>query len=463
MLDLKILIVDDEPSLLESIRIGLELKDYAVSMASTGEEAIQRCQDIPFDVALLDMKMPRMSGLEVLKRLKETAPRLIVMMLTAHGSIEDAVEAVRLGAYDFLLKPSSPNAIDLRIQKAIEHRDLSVENLLLRSQLREKYKFDEIIGNSPAMQEVYALMERVCGTENTVLITGETGTGKELVARALHYNGPRADNRFYGLHCAAIPEELLESELFGHEKGAFTGAFSQKIGVFEAAKGGTLFLDEAGAMSQAAQVRLLRVLQEREFFRVGSTTPIRADVRLITATNRNLRQEVQEGRFRQDLYYRLNVFEIHVPSLRERLDDIPLLVNHFLHKYRQTPEHQAARMSGEAMRILERHDWPGNIRELESAIQRALALCRNGEILPKDRPSTVRETDRSVSETDDLVLFPGPLREARQAFEKRFIEHLLKQTEGNIAMASRKAGIAWQNFHQKLKKYHIDAKKFASG
>jgi len=463
MPDLKVLIVDDEPSLLESIRIGLDLKGYAVSMASSGEEAVRQCQETPFDVVLLDMKMPRMGGLDVLKRIKETSPRLIVMMLTAHGSIEDAVEAVRLGAYDFLLKPSSPNAIDLRIQKAVEHRDLSAENLLLRSQLREKYRFDEIVGNSPAMQEVYALMERVCGTESTVLITGETGTGKELVARALHYNGPRSDKRFYALHCAAIPEELLESELFGHEKGAFTSAFSQKIGVFEAAREGTLFLDEIGEMSQAAQVRLLRVLQEREFFRVGSTTPIKADVRLITATNRHLRREVQEGKFRQDLYYRLNVFEIHVPPLRERRDDIPLLIHHFLRKYRHLPTRETARISDEAMRILERHSWPGNIRELENALQRALSLCQNGEITPRDLPSSVRETDLSASETDDLITFPGPLREARQAFERRFIEHLLRQTQGNISMASRKAGIAYQNFHQKLKKYRIDAKKFASG
>ena len=459
MSDLKILIVDDEPSLIESIRIGLELKGYAVSLAASGAEALQACQTLSFDAALLDLRMPSMSGLEVLERLKEIAPRLIVIMLTAHGNIQDAVQAVRMGAYDFLLKPSSPEAIDLRVRKAIEHRDLSAENLLLRSQLREKYRFEEFVGNSPAMQEVYALMERVCNTENSVLITGETGTGKELVARAIHYNGARADRRFYALHCAAIPEGLLESEMFGHEKGAFTGAITQKIGVFEAAKEGTLFLDEIGEMTQAAQVRLLRVLQEREFFRLGSTTPIKTDVRLITATNRNLLKEIQEGRFRQDLYYRLNVIEILVPPLRERRDDIPLLVNHFLQKY-SLASRKPFRISGETLQRLIAHDWPGNIRELENTLRRAVTLCEDAVITPKDLPSAVRETAGRAEQTR----FPAvhlPLRVAREAFEKDYVEQLLRQTGGNISMAARRAGIAWQNFHQKIKKFGIDPKKLA--
>lgn len=457
MSDPKILIVDDEPSLLESIRIGLELKGYDVSMAASGEVALQLCQNLSFDAALLDLRMPSMSGLEVLGRLKEMAPRLIVIMLTAHGNIQDAVQAVRTGAYDFLLKPSSPDAIDLRIRKAIEHRDLSTENLLLRSQLREKYRFEEIVGDSPAMQEVYALMERVCNTENSVLITGETGTGKELVARAIHYNGSRADRRFYALHCAAIPEGLLESEMFGHEKGAFTGAVAQKIGVFEAAREGTLFLDEIGEMTQTAQVRLLRVLQEREFFRVGSTVPIKTDVRLITATNRNLLKEVQEGRFRQDLYYRLNVIEILVPPLRERKDDIPLLVNHFLQKY-SIESKRSFRVSEQALQMLLTHDWPGNIRELENTLRRAMTLCEDAVIIPRDLPSSVRETAGHISPSPAHSLHL-PLRAAREAFERDYVERLLRQTGGNISMAARRAGIAWQNFHLKVKKFGIDPKK----
>jgi two-component system response regulator PilR (NtrC family) len=457
----KILIVDDEPSLLGSMKIGLELMGYSVSMAAGGEEAVQSCTDLSFDAVLLDMKMPGMGGLEVLGRLREIAPRAVVLMLTAHGNIEDAVEAVRAGAYDFLLKPSSPDAIDLRVRKAIEHRDLSAENLLLRSQLREKYRFNEIVGNSTAMQEVYDLMERVCGTENAVLVTGETGTGKELVARAIHYNGPRAERRFYGLHCGAIPEGLLESEMFGHEKGAFTGAIAQKIGVFEAAREGTLFLDEIGEMSPVAQVRLLRVLQEREFFRVGSTTPIKADVRLITATNRNLRKEVQEGRFRQDLYYRLNVIEIQLPPLRKRRDDIPLLVRHFLQKYGLASS-RTFRVSEEALQILVAHDWPGNIRELENSLRRAVTLCQDSVITPKDLPSSVCETSLGAAPAA-FPLLHLPLRVAKEAFEQEYIERLLEQTGGNISMAARMAGIAWQNFHQKLKKYGIDAKKFSAG
>lgn len=460
MPDSRILIVDDEPSLLESIRIGLELKGYSVSMASSGEEALQLSHASTFDAALLDLRMPSMGGLEVLASLKEMSPNLIIIMLTAHGNIQDAVQAVRMGAFDFLLKPSSPDAIDLRIRKAIEHRDLFAENLLLRSQLRDKYRFEEIIGDSPPMQEVYALMERVCNTENSVLITGETGTGKELVARAIHYNGSRAAKRFYALHCAAIPEGLLESEMFGHEKGAFTGAVSQKIGVFEAAKEGTLFLDEIGEMTQTAQVRLLRVLQEREFFRVGSTIPIKTDVRLITATNRNLLKEVQDGRFRQDLYYRLNVIEVIVPPLRDRRDDIPLLVNHYLQRFGQESE-KSLKVSEQALHMLMAHPWPGNIRELENVLRRAVTLCERDTILPKDLPSVVRDAfTNPLHHQPDPSL--QPLREARQAFEKDYVERLLRQTGGNISQAARRAGIAWQNFHQKIKKFGIDPKKLGS-
>ncbi len=458
MSKLRVLIVDDELNLLESFKIGLELKDYDVSIAPGGREAIKKCEEVRFDVVLLDIRMPEMDGMETLRHLKQLRPDQVVIMLTAHGSLKSAVEAGRLGAHDYLEKPSTPEAVDLRIQKAIESRTLSEENRLLKSQLRDKYRFEGLIGNSPAMQDVYALMERITATESTVLITGGTGTGKELVARALHYNGPRSEQRFYALHCAAIPEELLESELFGHEKGAFTGAVSQKIGIFEAANGGTLFLDEVGEMSLAAQVRLLRVLQEKEFIPVGSTTSQKTDVRLIAATNRNLAHGVKEGRFREDLYYRLDVIEIPLPSLRERRDDISLLVKHFLQKYAR--ERDRMQISEEVIARLIRHDWPGNVRELENVIERAVALSTADLIEISDLPANLQqETVSALAGRESYAHLS--LQEARETFEQGYVKEVLTKTGGNITHASKIAGIAWQNFHQKLKKYSIDAKSFA--
>jgi DNA-binding NtrC family response regulator len=458
MADIRVLIVDDEPNLLESFKIGLELKGYDVTIASSGSEALENCGEARFDVVLLDIRMPEMDGLETLRRLKELDPDQVVIMLTAHGSLESAVEAGRLGAYDYLEKPSTPEAVDLRIQRAVERHTLSEENRMLKSELRERYRFEDIVGNSTAMQDVYDLMERIVPTETTVLITGDTGTGKELVARALHHSGPRADGRFYALHCAAIPEELLESELFGHEKGAFTGAVSQKIGIFEAANGGTLFLDEVGEMSLAAQVRLLRVLQEKEFIRVGATTPRKTDVRLIAATNRDLNERVAEGLFREDLYYRLNVIEIRLPSLRERRDDIPVLAGHFLEKYAAAEKGVAARISEDAMERLVRHDWPGNVRELENAIERAVALAPTDTIQVSDLPAALQEGTTSVGAGQTYAHLS--LQEARETLEQSYIVEVLTKTGGNITHASKMAGIAWQNFHQKLKKYGIDAKSF---
>ena len=453
-----ILIVDDEPNLLDSFRIGLELKGHTVSLASTGRKALDACGKQAFDVVLMDIRMPRMDGLEALKQLLQIRPDQMVLMLTAHGSMESAVEAGRLGATDYIEKPSTPDAVDLRIRKAMESRELSEENRLLKSQLRDRYRFEGIVGTSRAMQEVYELLERIASTESTVLITGETGTGKELAARAIHYNGPRADSRFYALHCAAIPEELLESELFGHEKGAFTGAVAQKMGIFEAADGGTLFLDEVGEMSLAAQVRLLRVLQEKEFIPVGSTTPKKSDVRLIAATNRNLAEEVREGRFREDLFYRLNVIELAVPPLRDRRDDIALLVSHFLQKFGGD---RKLTLGEGTMQRLTRHDWPGNVRELENAIERAAALSGSDVLEEADLPDSLHGGSAAVTSADPSYAHL-PLQEARERFEQVYINEVLTKTGGNITHASKMAGIAWQNFHQKLKKYDIDAKSFAA-
>ena len=458
MAEKHILLVDDEPNLLESLKIGMALRGYAVSVAGSGHEAIDQCKNKVFDVVLLDMRMPGMDGLETLRRIKEIRARQTVIMLTAHGTIKNAVEAMKLGAFDYLTKPSSPEEVDVKIQKALNFPILSLDSQVLKSKHPETCHFEGIVGNCLAMKEVYDLVERIVNSESTVLITGETGTGKELIARAIHDNGPRASQRLYGLHCAAIPEELLESELFGHEKGAFTGAANQKIGVFEAADGGTLFLDEIGEMSLNAQVRLLRVLQEKEFIRVGATSPRKTDVRLIAATHRNLAEEVRAGRFREDLFYRLNVIDIPLPPLRNRRDDIPAMIDHFIKK------HAGARpftVSEEAMKTMMRYSWPGNVRELENAIERAVALARTDVIDIADLPPALRDLD-APGAFPDASYAQLSLAEARAAFERAYIKEVLTQTGGNITHAAKIAGIAWQNFHQKLKKYDIDAKSFAN-
>jgi len=434
-----ILIVDDEPNLLESFKIGLELKDYIVSIAGSGKKALEAINKRGFDVVLQDIRMPGMDGLETLTEIKKVRPDQVVIMLTGQGSLESAVEAGRIGAYDYLEKPSTPEAVHLRIQKAVEHQ--AVKQKLEDIETLVGDDFAGVIGKSQAISEVFDLVTRFAPTDSTILITGETGTGKELIASALHLHSRRRDNRFFALHCAAIPEELLESELFGHEKGSFTGAIAQKTGYFEATDGGTLFLDEIGELSQAAQVRLLRVLQEREFIRVGSTTPIKTDVRLVAATNRNLEEEVKEGRFREDLFYRLNVIQIHLPALRDRRDDIPLLLQHFLTKhYRE--DGPSPVISDKCTQQLVRHEWPGNVRELENAIERAVALCQDATIDVEDLPAAIQEGGPlQVGESGSYSHLS--LQEARESFEQIYIKEVLTKTNGNITHASKMAGIAW--------------------
>lgn len=453
----RVLVVDDEPNVAQAMGIGLERMGYSVQTTPSGQEAVDACCAGDVDVMLLDLRMTPLDGLEVLSRVRKSCPDVMVIMVTAHADVRAAVEAIKLGAFDYILKPSSADELNETIKKALAFRSLAHENKELKRQLRNRHKFDNLIGNSPPMQEVYSLMESVVGTDSTVLVVGATGTGKELVARALHYNGPRADRRLYSLHCAAIPEHLFESELFGHEKGAFTGADSRKIGAFEAVNGGTFFLDEIGETPMPIQAKLLRVLQEREIVRVGSTTPIKVDVRLIAATNRNLADEVKSGAFREDLYYRLNVVEIRLPSLKERRDDIPLLVDHFLEKYQGKSGKK--KVSDEAMEAILAHPWPGNVRELENVIERAVILSKADVIFPSDLP---RMGHPPAKEGTDLSLgLDQPLAAARDGFERQYVIGLLREAHGNISAAAKRAGIAWQNFQRKLKKFSINAKDYS--
>ncbi len=371
-----ILIVDDEPNIRRVLEAVFTKDKYRVFTAENGRKALDIISaEANLDVLLCDLIMPDLNGVEVLKAAKEMNPGLSIVMITAHGTIRTAVEAMRLGAFDYVTKPFDMDEIKLIVKNALEHSQLIAENTQLRQELKSRFKFNEIVGSSGKMQEVYKIVERVANSNATVLIRGESGTGKELIAKAIHYNSPRADKPFIAVSCAALPETLLESELFGHEKGAFTGAAGQKLGRFELANQGTLFMDEIGELSPGMQVKLLRALQERQFERVGGTKTINVDVRLIAATNKDLEQAVAVNDFRADLYYRLQVIQVFLPSLRERKEDIPLLVEHFITKFNDANGRSIKYVSKAAMDLLMCYSWPGNIRELENAIERSVVLA----------------------------------------------------------------------------------------
>jgi DNA-binding NtrC family response regulator len=371
-----ILVVDDEPNIRRVLEAVFTKDKYRVFTAENGRKALDVISAEPeLDVLLCDLIMPDLNGVEVLKAAKEANPGLSVVMITAHGTIRTAVEAMRLGAFDYVTKPFDMDEIKLIVKNALEHSQLIAENTHLKQELKSRFKFNEIVGTSGKMQEVYKIIERVANSNATVLIRGESGTGKELVAKAIHYNSPRADKPFIAVSCAALPETLLESELFGHEKGAFTGAAGQKLGRFELANQGSLFMDEIGELSPGMQVKILRALQERQFERIGGTKTVNVDVRVITATNRDLEQAVAVNEFRADLYYRLQVIQIFLPSLRERKEDIPPLVEHFIGKFNDSNGRSIKYVSKAAMDQLMNYSWPGNIRELENAIERAVVLA----------------------------------------------------------------------------------------
>jgi len=439
----RILVVDDEEAMRESLNDWLKEDGYEVGLAAGGQEAIDAIRKEPWEVILLDLKMPGMDGLETLKHLKEVRPDAEILMMTAYATVDTAVQAMKEGAFDYLVKPFDPDEIEILIKKIVKQKELILENVLLRKKLEERDQFDEIIGKSDVMQQIFELIKRVAPTDSTVLITGESGTGKELIAQAIHGNSQRCYMPLIAVSCGALPESLLESELFGYEKGAFTGAEHTKRGRFEMAHGGTLFLDEIGDISLKTQVDLLRVLQQKEFSRLGSEESIEVDVRILAATNRDLEKAIIENRFRKDLFYRLNVISIHVPPLRERIEDIPLLAKASVRKCCLELNKDEVNIAPSAMKLLVDYDWPGNVRELENVIERALVIGGGEEIVATDLPFTGRG---SVGEQ-----FPKSLK----AMEKIHIERVIEEADWNISRAARELDIDRQTLYNKIEKYEI--------
>lgn len=391
-----ILVVDDEENIRNGLEANFEMEDYSVRTASNGKDALSLIKKGDIDLVVTDLKMNGISGEEVLRRVTTENPGIPVIVLTGHGSIDSAVEAMKNGAYDFLTKPLNLDELNAIVKRALETRELSMKHTMLKKELDTIHSFDEMIGKSDALKKVMTLVQKVAPTKASVLITGESGVGKELVANAIHNLSPRKDKSFIKVHCAALSETLLESELFGHEKGAYTGADSMKKGRFELAHGGSIFLDEIGEINQATQVKLLRVLQEKTFERVGGEETIEVDVRVIAATNKNLEEEVKAGRFREDLYYRLNVVNIQVPPLRERKDDIPLLIDNFLKKFATENGKEISGIDDKAKNILYNYDWPGNIRQLQNCIESACIMSSGGIIKAEDLPPSVKEESKNV-------------------------------------------------------------------
>jgi len=449
----KVLVVDDDKNIRRMIEIHLQReKVYEVLHASNGEACLKILkEDIP-DLILLDIQMPGIDGIETLEQIKHQYSRLPVVMMSAHGTIDIAVRSMKMGAYDFITKPFSGERLLVTVKNAIENNELRNEVEKLRQELQEKYQFKNIIGQSGAMQEVFRSVAKVIDSNVTVLLQGESGTGKELIARAIHYESKKRRNKpFVAVNCSALPESLLESELFGHEKGAFTGATQRRIGKFELADGGTIFLDEIGEMSPATQVKVLRVLQEREFERVGGNELIKVDVRVISATNKDIEEAVRKGEFREDLYYRLAVFPIKIPPLRERKEDIPLLAEYFLKKYAEREGKEVTSISAEAMELMMAYHWPGNVRELENAIERAVILANTSEIVVNDLPPNVR----AIGERKVSVSTSGPLMNWIEKLEEEALRKALLECEGNISETARKLGIGRATVYRKAKKYGL--------
>ncbi len=453
-----ILVVDDEKSMREFLSIMLEKEEHSVTTAATGETAVNLVQDKVFDLVITDIRMRRADGIEVLEAVKETSPDTPVVMMTAYASAETAVLAMKKGAYDYISKPFNIEDLLLIIKNALDRKKLSDENRYLKSALHNKYGFDHIIGRSPAMLKVFDLIQKVGQSNASVMISGESGTGKELVAKAIHFNGPRRNYPFISINCGAVPESLLESELFGHEKGAFTSADAARAGLMEAAQKGTFFLDEVGEAPLSIQVKLLRVLQEREFTRVGGTEAIPVDIRIVSASNRDLPNAVREKKFREDLFYRLNVIPIRLPALRERKEDIPLLIEHFLDKCNRAHpgKPDVVGVDPEAMSFLEQYPWPGNVRELENVIERAVVLEADRVVHLASLPAEMVHQSEPLSDLipaldDD----PIDLEKTLDQIEKKIIRGALNQTNGIINKAAERLNLSFRSMRYRIQKHKL--------
>jgi two-component system response regulator PilR (NtrC family) len=454
----KILVADDEQSMREFLDIMLKKEGYKVSLASNGEEVAKLVDNDLFDLVLLDIRMPKLDGISALKKIKSNAPETTVIMITAYASADTAIKAMKEGAYDYITKPFKVEEIKLIIKNALEKKNLQRENILLKQVVRDRFHFGNIIGQSPKMVALYDLLEKVSPTKTNILVTGESGTGKELVAKAIHYNSPRKEKPFVTLNCGAIPESLIESELFGHMKGAFTDAIATKKGLFEVADEGTIFLDEISELPLLMQVKLLRVLQDKEFKRVGGTEDIRVDVRIIAATNKDLEEAVKEKRFREDLFYRLNVIQIKLPPLRDRKEDIQTLANHFLKKYSQELSKAISKISPEALQILLNYEYPGNVRELQNIIERAVALEGSEELTPHNLSSYLSEQPLLKKGPIDIEI-PNEgidLEKIVEDLERSLLLKALDRTRGIKKKAAELLHINFRSMRYRLEKYGLN-------
>ena len=440
----KILIIDDELIMRESLADWLERDGHDVETAASGEEALKRLKNTRFDILLVDIKMDGMTGLDVLKEVKTTNPDTAVVMITAYGSISTAIEAMKNGAFEYLLKPFDPDELGVLIEKIIHYQEQDRENLFLKEQYKDRTRFESMIGQSATMQKVFDMIQDVAPTDSTVLITGETGTGKGLAAKAVHTKSPRCNGPFVVVNCGAFPEHLLESELFGYQKGAFTDAKITKKGRLELAHGGTLFLDEIGEISMRMQIDLLRIIEDGIFYRVGGTQPIEADFRVIAATNRDLAEAIEKGAFREDLFYRLNVISFPMPPLRDRKEDIPLLADHFLRRFSQEINKQIDRISRAALDEMMLYEWPGNVRELENAVERAVVVGKERRIKSEDLPIFQQEHVRPASD------------QSLKAMEREHISNILGLTQWNISRSAGILGIDRTTLYSKIKRYKIE-------
>jgi DNA-binding NtrC family response regulator len=447
-----ILVIDDEKNIREGLKAALELDGYNVELAADGAAGLEIALKSEVDLVITDLKMPGVAGEEVLRRVTSETPGIPVIVLTGHGTVESAVDAMRAGAYDFLTKPLNLDRLSLLVKRALQNRELVLQHRELEREVSGKRSFEHIIGKSPAMTRVFDIVKKVASTKASVLITGESGVGKELIANALHNLSPRKDKPFIKVHCAALAETLLESELFGHEKGSFTGAVSRKRGRFELAHGGTIFLDEIGEIDQSVQIKLLRVLQEKKFERVGGEEVIEVDVRVITATNRDLEHEIAEGRFREDLFYRLNVVRIHVPPLRERKDDIPMMIASFVKEFAEENGKRIEGIDPKARSALYAYDWPGNVRQLRNCVESAVVMSSSPVITLDDLPPSIRPGEEAPS-------IHIPVGATMAEAERQVIMQTLSANAGNKTKTAEVLGIGRKTLHRKLDEYGADAGK----